>query len=52
MRVDIRLILTKPDLRRELFVRAVMSAQALEGIETSRAQAEAAYDTVQRRKTA
>lgn len=50
MRVGIRAILTDPVQRRALAVRFIMSAQAMEGIKTTRAQAEAAYDRVQEEK--
>jgi hypothetical protein len=43
----LRAILADPVKRRELAVRFIMSAQAMEGIETTVAQAEAAYDRVQ-----
>lgn len=46
-RVDIRAILADPVLRRELIVNTIIATQAREGIETTRAQAEAAYDRVQ-----
>lgn len=46
----LRGILADPKLRRELFVRAIQAIQAREGIDTSRAQAERAYDKAQRRK--
>ena len=45
-RVDIRAILRDPALRRELMVRTIVATQAREGIETTRQQAEAAYDKV------
>lgn len=48
-RVDIRAILADPVRRRELMVECIMTLQAREGIETSREQAEAAYDEVERR---
>jgi len=46
-RVRIKEILRDDDLRRELFVGAIVALQAREGIETTRLQAEAAYDRVQ-----
>jgi hypothetical protein len=49
-RTDIRAILADPVKRRELGVRFIMSAQHMEGIETTREQAEAAYDRVQEEK--
>lgn len=48
-RVDIRSILANPRLRRELMVRVIIATQAREGIITTRAQAEAAYDAVRDR---
>jgi hypothetical protein len=48
MRVNIKSILADPAKRRELFVRTLIATQAREGITTTRAQAEAAYDKVQR----
>jgi len=50
MRVDIKAILRDPAKRRELMVRTIIATQAREGIQTSRAQAEAAYDKVRREK--
>lgn len=49
-RVDIKAILRCPNLRRELCVTTIIATQAREGITTTRAQAEAAYDTVQKEK--
>jgi hypothetical protein len=49
-RVDIKAILGDPAKRRELMVRTIIATQAREGITTSRAQAEAAYDKVQGEK--
>lgn len=49
-RVNIRAILADPIKRRKLLVRAIIAAQAAEGIETTQEQAELAYDTVQREK--
>jgi len=46
-RVDIKAILKNPSLRKELMVNCIMAIQAREGITTTRAQAEAAYDKVQ-----
>src|SRR5271167_1893921 len=45
-RVDLRGILAKPDLRRELMVPNIQAAQAREGIETTPEQAERAYYVV------
>ncbi|MBI2568439.1 MAG: hypothetical protein HYV63_15570 [Candidatus Schekmanbacteria bacterium] len=45
-RVDLRGILAKPDLRRELMVPTIQATQAREGIETTRDQAERAYYVV------
>ena len=45
-RVDLRGILAKPDLRRELMIRTLQATQAREGIETTREQAERAYYVV------
>ena len=49
-RVDIKAILRDPVKRRELTVRCIIATQAREGIVTNRAQAEAAYDKVQRER--
>jgi hypothetical protein len=46
-RIDIKAILRDPAKRRELMVLTIIATQAREGITTSRAQAEAAYDKVQ-----
>jgi len=51
-RVDIKAILRDPVKRRELMVRTIIATQAREGITTSRAQAEAAYDKIQGEKRA
>lgn len=45
-RVDIRSILADPVQRRELMVAVIMATQHREGIFTTKAQAEAAYDKV------
>ena len=45
-RVDLRGILAKPDLRRELMIQTLQATQAREGIETTREQAERAYYVV------
>jgi len=52
MRVNIKAILADPAKRRELMVRAIISTQAVEGIVTTREQAEHAYDTVQAERKA
>lgn len=49
-RVDIRAILADPTRRRELMVRCIVALQAREGISTTRAQAERAYDRVQQER--
>ncbi len=49
-RVNIRAILRDPKLRRDLMVGAIVALQAREGIDTTRQQAEAAYDAVRRDK--
>ena len=49
-RVDIKAILADPTLRRELLVGALITIQAREGITTTRAQAIAAYEKVQKEK--
>jgi hypothetical protein len=46
-RINIKKILADPKKRRELMVRALIAIQAREGIETTREQAEAAYDKIQ-----
>ncbi len=45
-RVNLRRILRDERLRRELMVGVIQATQAREGIETTREQAEAAYDAV------
>jgi len=47
-RVNIRAILADQRQRRELMVRVIIATQAREGIVTTRAQAERAYDNVRR----
>ena len=47
-RVNIKAILANPVERRELMVRVIIATQAREGVVTTRAQAEAAYDKVVR----
>ena len=49
-RLELHKILEDPELRRELMVRCIISAQAREGITTTREQAEAAYDKVRKEK--
>jgi hypothetical protein len=51
-RVDIAAILKDPVARRRMCVDTIIAMQAREGIETTRAQAEAAYDRVQAEKMA
>jgi hypothetical protein len=50
VRPDLKAILRDPVKRRKLMVRTIIATQAREGIITSRAQAEAAYDKVQGEK--
>jgi len=45
-RIDIHKILDNQILRRELMVRTIQATQAREGIETTREQAEHAYDKI------
>ena len=45
-RVDIRALLADPVKRRALMVRVIIATQAREGITTTPAQAEAAYDKI------
>lgn len=45
-RLDVRRILSEPDLWRKLMVETVQATQAREGIETTREQAERAYYVV------
>ena len=45
-RINIREILADPWLKRCLMVRCIIATQAREGIVTTKAQAEAAYDKV------
>jgi hypothetical protein len=47
MRVDIKAILADPVLRRQLMVSTIQCLQNREGIDTTRQQAEAAYDALQ-----
>lgn len=46
MRADVKAILADPVKRRELMIEVIIATQAREGIETTRAQAERAYDSV------
>lgn len=50
IRVDIKEILRDPVARRLLMVPVIIATQAREGITTTTAQAEAAYDAVQKEK--
>ncbi len=50
MRVDVRAILRDPDQRRRLLVGVIQATQAREGIDTTKEQAEKAYDAVQEEK--
>ena len=43
-------LLADPVKRKELMVRVIIATQAREGIETTREQAEAAYEKIQREK--
>jgi hypothetical protein len=49
-RVDIKAVLANPVLRRKLMVACIIATQAREGITTTQAQAEAAYDKVLKEK--
>lgn len=49
-RVNIRAILNNPHQRRELMVETIIATQARDGITTTRAQAEEAYDRVQKER--
>ena len=49
-RVEIRAILADKHLRRAIMVPAIQAIQAREGIETTREQAERAYDKVANEK--
>jgi hypothetical protein len=49
-RFDIKAILRDPVKRRELMVRCIIATQAREGVVTSQAQAETAYDKVREKK--
>lgn len=50
-RVNIKAILADPILRREMMVETLIAIQAREGIETTREQAERAYDAIQEEKS-
>jgi hypothetical protein len=50
--IDVKAILANPDLRRDLLVATIIATQAREGIETTREQAERAYDRVQEERSA
>jgi hypothetical protein len=50
-RINVRAILANPQQRRELMVTTIIATQAREGITTTRAQAEAAYDALPPRPT-
>ena len=45
-RVDIKKIISNPELRRKLMVDCIIATQAREGIVTTKEQAEAAYDKI------
>lgn len=47
-RLDIKKILADPEIRRTMMVNLIIATQAREGITTTRAQAEAAYDMVRK----
>ena len=49
-RVDIKKILANPDLRRKIMVSTIIATQAREGIETTKEQAEQAYDKILKEK--
>lgn len=49
-RVNLQAILADEHLRRWLMVTTIQAMQAREGVETTRVQAERAYDVVQREK--
>lgn len=50
-KLDIKTILRDPRQRRELMVNTIIATQAREGIDTTREQAEAAYDAIARGRT-
>jgi hypothetical protein len=47
-RLDVRAILRNPHQRKHLMIQTIIATQAREGITTTHAQAEAAYDKVRR----
>lgn len=47
MRVNMTDLLDDPEKRKEMMIRVIMATQAREGVETTREQAEAAYEKVQ-----
>lgn len=49
-RVDIKKILADPNLRRKIMVSTIIATQAREGIETTKKQAEQAYDKILKEK--
>lgn len=51
-RYSVKAILNNPVLRRDLLVRCIQSMQNMEGIPTTREQAEHAYDAVQAERRA
>lgn len=52
MRVDIKALLRDPDQRRQLMVSTIIATQAREGIVTTQAQAEKAYERAQKERVA
>ena len=48
MRINMADLLADPVARKELMVRVIIATQAREGIETTREQAEAAYEKARR----
>ncbi len=50
MRINMSDLLADSAKRKELMVRVIIATQAREGIETTREQAEAAYEKVQKEK--
>ncbi len=50
MRINMVDLLADPVKRKELMIRVIMATQAREGVETTREQAEVAYDKVQSKK--
>ena len=50
-RLDIKGLLADPGRRRRLMVAVIIATQAREGIVTTRAQAEQAYDRVRQERT-